>query len=439
MHTQPTGEVITFGAHELFFSTTDEQGRIAEANEVFVRLSRYERGALTHQPHNIVRHPDMPSGVYRLLWDALHDGRAFGGYIRNLAADGARYDVFATVTPLPGGGYLSVRSRVMDEGQFQQVWAAYTDAARQEIGARSGGTSAREAAGIGAAALEETVRALGFENYAAFQRRALVNEVTAREEALSGSLGMVITNTIDLIVRAALGLHAEVSVLSFEQEALEDLAQRVDATAGRVREDIDLHAAGALGLWDEADGALRADIAALHGQLTALGALSRETQFRIALARLHAAMVTQFADERFEIVDPEQREEAHRAIKVLVSALVDGIDTMVEHVAALHAAIASIRGLIDTVSADMRARRALIDQYLDDRYFSPGSEGRTALGEHAELMEPAFSRAVVGADTALATLAALNTALLAFDDGYDAAPLLAMRESLVESIAQTAV
>ena len=70
----PTRHELEFEAGELFFSTTDERGHIDKANDVFVRLSRYEASQLKGAPHNIIRHPDMPSGVFRLLWDSVEKG-----------------------------------------------------------------------------------------------------------------------------------------------------------------------------------------------------------------------------------------------------------------------------------------------------------------------------------------------------------------------------
>ena len=98
-----------FTADELFFSTTDSQGRIRRANSTFMRLSGYPRGALVGRAHNVVRHPDMPAGLFRSIWNAIEEGRAASAYITNRSADGGFYRVFATIVP-SGDGYLSVRT-----------------------------------------------------------------------------------------------------------------------------------------------------------------------------------------------------------------------------------------------------------------------------------------------------------------------------------------
>ena len=108
----PSGEQHEVGVDELFFSTTDAKGVIEEANSVFVRLSRWPREQLIGAAHNIIRHQMMPGGAFRLMWQTLESGRPFAAYVHNLANNGSRYDVFATITPLDDG-YLSVRTRPM--------------------------------------------------------------------------------------------------------------------------------------------------------------------------------------------------------------------------------------------------------------------------------------------------------------------------------------
>ena len=123
---QPNGAIQEVGVDELFFSVTDGRGVIESSNEVFVRLSRYSRGELMTAPHNIIRHPEMPGAAFRLMWDTIEEGKPFAAYVRNLAADGTEYDVFATVTPLPGHRYLSVRTRPVRDDLFDAAKAINT-------------------------------------------------------------------------------------------------------------------------------------------------------------------------------------------------------------------------------------------------------------------------------------------------------------------------
>jgi PAS domain S-box-containing protein len=77
-------------------SKTDPRGIITYANEVFIEVSGYTEEELIGKPHNIIRHPDMPRTVFKLLWDTIKSGREFWGYVKNMAKDGSYYWVFAT-------------------------------------------------------------------------------------------------------------------------------------------------------------------------------------------------------------------------------------------------------------------------------------------------------------------------------------------------------
>jgi PAS domain S-box-containing protein len=99
---QPTGQERTFSPDELIVSKTDLRGVITYANDVFLRVSGYPMHAVLGRPHNLIRHPEMPRAVFRLLWDALADRQEVFAYINNLAADGAHYWVLAHVTPSYG-------------------------------------------------------------------------------------------------------------------------------------------------------------------------------------------------------------------------------------------------------------------------------------------------------------------------------------------------
>ena len=80
-------------------SKTDKKGIIKYANTAFIEVSGYTEEELIGKPHNIVRHPDMPKTVFKLLWDTIQKGEEFWGYVKNLAKDGSYYWVFAHVTP----------------------------------------------------------------------------------------------------------------------------------------------------------------------------------------------------------------------------------------------------------------------------------------------------------------------------------------------------
>jgi aerotaxis receptor len=107
----PTGETLV--------STTDLQGRILHCNATFVMVSGYSKDELLGQPHNIVRHPDMPEEAYRDLWATVSSGRPWSAPVKNRRKDGNFYWVMANVTPLLEAGspvgYMSVRTQASPE------------------------------------------------------------------------------------------------------------------------------------------------------------------------------------------------------------------------------------------------------------------------------------------------------------------------------------
>lgn len=145
-------------------------------------------------------------------------------------------------------------------------------------------------------------------------------------------------------------------------------------------------------------------------------------------------MVTQFADERFEIEESAARAEANSAIRDLVAALLADLDVMLQHIGSLHVAIGRARTSISSVSAKMRERRELVDEFLDES-FAKGTD----LSARAEALEPHFSQSVIDADVALSRLERLEKALSDFDAEYDAEPLERMREQLLDALEHTEV
>ena len=72
-------------------STTDPAGVITFGNIYFVKISGYSEAELLGAPHNIIRHPDMPKIVFKLMWDTIKQGKDFCGVVKNLAKSGKFY------------------------------------------------------------------------------------------------------------------------------------------------------------------------------------------------------------------------------------------------------------------------------------------------------------------------------------------------------------
>ena len=96
-------------------STTDPRGIITSANDEFVRLSGFNLNELVGQPHNLVRHPEMPAAAFKDLWETVQKGKPWHGMVKNRCKNGDFYWVDANVTPIVEQakivGYVSIRSR----------------------------------------------------------------------------------------------------------------------------------------------------------------------------------------------------------------------------------------------------------------------------------------------------------------------------------------
>ncbi|WP_066272428.1 methyl-accepting chemotaxis protein [Hydrogenophaga palleronii] len=109
-------------------STTDLQSRITYCNPAFVAVSGFEREELLGQPHNLVRHPDMPAEAFRDMWATLASGSPWSALVKNRRKNGDHYWVKANATPMVENGqpvgYMSVRTRPTRD-EVQQAEALY--------------------------------------------------------------------------------------------------------------------------------------------------------------------------------------------------------------------------------------------------------------------------------------------------------------------------
>ena len=93
----------------LLVSETDSKGKIIYVNDTFLEISEYQLKELVGQPHNIIRHPDMPSSAFKDLWSTIKKGEVWEGFVKNYTKNKNYYWVYATVFPYGDNHYLSVR------------------------------------------------------------------------------------------------------------------------------------------------------------------------------------------------------------------------------------------------------------------------------------------------------------------------------------------
>jgi PAS domain S-box-containing protein len=90
----PIDEEIVLDPKRYIVSETDEKGRITFCNDYFMEVSGYTNEELIGKSHNIVRHPDMPKVVFKLLWETISQGKNINAVVKNLAKDGRYYWIF---------------------------------------------------------------------------------------------------------------------------------------------------------------------------------------------------------------------------------------------------------------------------------------------------------------------------------------------------------
>lgn len=182
---RPTNQVREFSVDELFYSTTNSKGIIETGNDVFYRVAGYDEAALIGQPHNIIRHPDMPRAAFQLLWEHLQAKKPVAVYVKNLASDGASYWVLALVAPIDGG-FISVRSKPCS-AIFPKVLSVYEAMKATEEAALERGEAPVAAMTASRKVLDAAVKSLGFGDYDAFMSAALMPaEFAARKAELAG-------------------------------------------------------------------------------------------------------------------------------------------------------------------------------------------------------------------------------------------------------------
>jgi aerotaxis receptor len=118
-----------FPKGQTLVTTTDTKGRILYCNPMFVEVSGFDREELLGQPHNIIRHPDMPEEAFRDMWKTISSGRPWSAPVKNRRKDGSYYWVMANATPLVEDGhitgYMSVRTEA-SKVQVAEAEALYT-------------------------------------------------------------------------------------------------------------------------------------------------------------------------------------------------------------------------------------------------------------------------------------------------------------------------
>jgi aerotaxis receptor len=214
---QNHSDEVRFGFDELFFSCTDERGIITGGNDTFQRASGFDWDALLGAPHKVVRHPDMPKGVFHILWNSIEKGDAAGAYILNQCVSGKPYWVFAVISPVENG-YLSIQLKPSSE-LFETTRDLYTAVVEKE----REGLSTEDSAEF----ILEAFKAEGFDDYGSFSAQAIGQETLMRDAALSRASSKL-TSSLK-------AMSTQLLELSDEQEKLFDFFEAIRGIPSNMR------------------------------------------------------------------------------------------------------------------------------------------------------------------------------------------------------------
>jgi len=288
---RPATGAVPFEADEIFFSRTDKRGTILVANYIFKRVSGFEWDDLLGASHKLIRHPDMPKGLFWLFWEALNSGQPIGAYVKNKSRDGLYYWMFAVTMPFQDG-YLSVRIKPTG-GMLSVIEKEYEALRKTEA---EDGATPKESAAI----LLRRIQALGYEDYQAFASEALTQELAARDAAI-GNMRATKTGLFAKMIGVADILQAETTALSNGFEAISTVPTNMRIIAARLEPSGGAVSSLAQNYWEMSEEMSRwfqnyvsgsdSNFSAIRGTLVA-------SQFLCGIARILNEAAAKFSKER---------------------------------------------------------------------------------------------------------------------------------------------
>jgi aerotaxis receptor len=325
-------------AEPLAFVVTDENGVIADMNEVFVAWTRFSRERLTGTAHSITRHPGMPSGLFKLLWDRLKTGQPATAYLQNLPADGNIYTALVTMSPTTSG-YLAVQQKPCRPEAAEAIQKLYASVREAEFEALDDGSTPEAVAQRGADLLVDLLRQLGFSSYDDFMWTALPQEVDEYCRRYPGLAHPVMDDgtAVGAIVSASQDLSRELLPWSQQQAellrtwgtlsktlvSLTPMMEEAKRAADKISEEIsheDQFRTMSLSItvWASMIAEIEKVITDLPNDLLALRQACAQTRFWIGLAQIHTQMVQQFA---LDFAEPLILERSRGAVSRLCVTL----------------------------------------------------------------------------------------------------------------------
>ena len=322
----------------LGFVLTDENGVILDMNDVFVGWARFARQRLTRSPHAILRHPGMPAGLFKLVWDRLRTGQPACAYLQNLPADGNTYTVLVTMSPTTSG-YLAVQQKPCRPEAAEAIAKLYSSVRAAEFEATDDGTPPEAVPGRGADLLVDLLRQLGFSSYDDFMWTALPQEVEEYYRLTPSYLGPVTDDgsPAAAMMGASQDLARELVPWSQQQTELlrtwgtlsktlvslspmmDEAKRAADKISEEIAQEAEFKAMNlSITVWASMIAEIEKAITDLPNDLLALRQACAQTRFWIGLALIHTQMVRQYAAD---FVDPPTMERSAQAVSRLCVTL----------------------------------------------------------------------------------------------------------------------
>ncbi len=289
---------VRFAKENIIISATDPRGVIQFANDTFIEVGGYSLEELLNAPHKIMRHPEMPKGVFYLMWEHLKAGKPVCTYVKNKTKSGGYYWVFAVVTHTENG-YLSARIRPSTE-LFEATKEIYATLLEEE---KDAGLTPEQSG----ARLLEMLQEAGCSSFEDYGTKALNNEFKSRDiiaPELANSFLLM-----DELVEIISDMQNLVNSIEqgFERVRGEPVNLRI--LAGRLE-----GAGAALGTISQNYDAMAKEMHGLVGRLHDPENGSLVQMFDSVSQGRWAMQISQILDEAHAQSDPEAAEDEGRAL-----------------------------------------------------------------------------------------------------------------------------
>ncbi|HHQ69781.1 MAG TPA: PAS domain-containing protein [Halothiobacillaceae bacterium] len=158
---------------EIISTRTDHRGVITFINPMFTKVTGFTKEDAIGKPHNLIRHPDVPRCVYKLLWDEIKQGNKFFAVTKNRCKNGDHYwtlGYFQAETNKDGEitGFRSTRHGLHDPKLKKDFDQLYKQVREEELQ-----YPRPQQIDAGMELLYKLLKKRGFDQYEAFAKQAL--------------------------------------------------------------------------------------------------------------------------------------------------------------------------------------------------------------------------------------------------------------------------